>query len=554
MKKTSKFLLITVLSIFIAVIQNSCEKKPTLPSVTTVSVSAITRTTAASGGNVTDDGGAEVTTRGVCWCENENPTIINNNTIDGSGTGSFTSSLASLTPGTNYYVRAYAINSAGTAYGNQVSFTTQDIQLPLLTTSDVTSVTETTAVSGGNITDDGGGQITARGVCWSTTENPTTSDNTTTDGTGLGSFTSNLTGLSPATTYYVRAYATNNAGIAYGNEVTFATNIAIPDHNFLNALLEKGVDIDGDNFINPVEAQAITFLDVSEKNISDMTGIEEFINLDTLNCCLNQITTLDVSNNTALLMLDCHRNQLTGLDVSNNTALEYLYCSSNQLTTLDVSNNTALEYLLSCSNQLTTLDVTNNTALLKLDCHNNQITSLDVLNNTALLELYCRQNQFTNLDVTSNTALEFLSCGGNQLTTLNVTNNTALEYLFCDYNQITTLDVSSNTALIHFACRENQLTTLDVASNTALEILQCGENQLTTLDVSNNTALQILQCFDNQLTTLDISNNTALEYIGLSDMPTLFQVCVWVIPFPPAGVSCDTTGSPSVYFTTECSK
>ncbi len=201
----------------------SCKKGPTLPSVATTTVSEITQETASSGGNVTDDGGEEVTARGVCWSTTQNPTTGSNITTDGSGTGIYTSNLTGLTAGTEYYVRAYATNSEGTAYGNQVFFTTLPINLPTLTTDPVTSITQTTAVSGGNITDDGGAAVTARGVCWSTSTDPTTADNTTTDGSGTGVFTSNLTGLSPNTYYYVRAYAVNSEGTAYGNEVTFTT-------------------------------------------------------------------------------------------------------------------------------------------------------------------------------------------------------------------------------------------------------------------------------------------------------------------------------------------
>ncbi len=96
-------------------------------------------------------------------------------------------------------------------------------QLPLVTTSDIGEKTQATALCGGNITSDGGGSVTARGVCWSTSQFPTISDYITTDGTGIGSFTSNITGLDGNTVYYLRAYATNSAGMAYGNEVTFKT-------------------------------------------------------------------------------------------------------------------------------------------------------------------------------------------------------------------------------------------------------------------------------------------------------------------------------------------
>jgi uncharacterized protein (TIGR02145 family) len=121
-------------------------------------------------------------------------------------------------------VRAYATNEAGTTYGNQQSFTTSPVMLATVTTADVTSITETTAVSGGNITDDGGGTVTARGVCWSSTsQTPTVSDSKTEDGSGKGIFISNITGLEPGTTYNVRAYAENSAGIQYGPLKSFPT-------------------------------------------------------------------------------------------------------------------------------------------------------------------------------------------------------------------------------------------------------------------------------------------------------------------------------------------
>ena len=95
--------------------------------------------------------------------------------------------------------------------------------LPTLTTTAVTSITSTTAASGGNISNDGGATVTARGVCWSTSPNPVVTGNHTTDGTGAGAFASNITGLAATTTYYIRAYATNSVGTAYGNEISFST-------------------------------------------------------------------------------------------------------------------------------------------------------------------------------------------------------------------------------------------------------------------------------------------------------------------------------------------
>ena len=114
--------------------------------------------------------------------------------------------------------------------------------------------------------------------------------------------------------------------------------------------------------------------------------------------------------------------------------------------------------------------------------------------------------------------------------------------------------------------KNNLFTTLDVSYNPDLKLFHCGGNQLTTLDVSSNTALTVLDCSLNQLTSLDVSNNIHLGTAGwmfidhnlegliISGMPTLEEVCVWELPFPPDGVPVDTMGSPNVYFTTECSK
>jgi hypothetical protein len=197
-------------------------------TLTTTAATSITLTTAISGGNITADGGGVLTAKGVCWSTTANPTITGAKTVDGTGTGIFTSNLSGLQPATIYHVRAYATNSAGTSYGNDISFITSPIVVASLTTTVVTSVTSTTAVSGGIITSDGGGVITARGVCWSITEKPTINNSKTIDGTGTGSFTSNLSVLQPRTTYHVRAYATNSAGNAYGNELIFITDDVIP--------------------------------------------------------------------------------------------------------------------------------------------------------------------------------------------------------------------------------------------------------------------------------------------------------------------------------------
>lgn len=227
MKRTLNFL-VTVCLLSGILFLHGCKKDPDLPTLTTTAVSETTINSAKSGGNITSDGRAEITARGVCWGTTSKPTITGSKTSDGKGTGSFTSSLTGLTPNTMYYVRAYATNSAGTAYGNEVSFTTSQIVVATITTTAASAITANSATSGGNITADGGGAITARGVCWNTSVNPTTANSKTSDATGTGTFTSSITNLLPGTTYYVKAYATNSAGTAYGNEISFKTLAVIP--------------------------------------------------------------------------------------------------------------------------------------------------------------------------------------------------------------------------------------------------------------------------------------------------------------------------------------
>ena len=194
-------------------------------------------------------------------------------------------------------------------------------------------------------------------------------------------------------------------GIAVINETNF------PDEEFRSWVLKQ--DYGKDGYLTDDEIASVKEINVNNKNIVSLKGIEYFTALTELKCNSNNLTTLDVSNNTSLTKLVCSNNQLTTLDVTKNTSLIYLHCYKNQLTTLDVSKNTALKELYCYNNQLTTLDVSKNTALTKLHCSYNQLTTLDVSKNTALIHLACSNNQLTTLDVSKNTALIYLYCYNN---------------------------------------------------------------------------------------------------------------------------------------------
>ncbi len=204
-----------------------------------------------------------------------------------------------------------------------------------------------------------------------------------------------------------------------------------PDMKFREWLSKQGYGIDG--VLTDAEIKKVEHINVAKEEIKNLKGIEYFKNLKSLVCSDNQLSALDVSNNTQLEILQCYGNKLSTLDVSKNVALEEIRCHFNHLTSLDVSNNIALE---------------------KLWCHSNQLTTLCVAKNSALTELYCYSNQ---------------------LTTLDVSNNPNLTGLFCESNKLITLDVSNNQALIRLHCHQNQIK--DEAMDALIESLPTVENR-----------------------------------------------------------------------------
>lgn len=232
-KSLSFFVILSVLAVL--TMFQGC-KKATVPELTTVAISEIGLNSAVSGGTIVADGGEDITEKGVCWSTTTNPTVADAKTNNGTGSANFVSNLVGLQEGTLYYVRAFATNEVGTAYGNELSFTTDQVTGAVLTTTQVSAVTSVSATAGGEVTNDGGGNITARGVCWGTSPNPTVAGNKTTNGTGIGIFTSNLSPLTDGTVYYYRAYANNSSGTTYGPEYQFITPVTDADGNVYKAV------------------------------------------------------------------------------------------------------------------------------------------------------------------------------------------------------------------------------------------------------------------------------------------------------------------------------
>ena len=237
---------------------------------------------------------------------------------------------------------------------------------------------------------------------------------------------------------------------------------------------------------------AVTELDLSNKGLTDLGGIEYFTGLTDLNLRDNALTALDVSKNVNLTNLNLQGNALTSLDVSKNV----------NLTNLNLRDNA-----------LTSLDVTKNTVLTDLDCTGNQLTAIDVSNNTELVNLNLQNNRLTALDVSKNTKLQFLNCNNSSIGTLDVSKNTELLSLSCTGCGLTNLDVSANTKLQGLSCYNNTLTELDVSGLTELNQLQCSNNRLAELDLSANTKLTWINCDNNRFAELDISHITDLQYL-----------------------------------------
>lgn len=199
-----------------------------LPQVSTGSPTVLSSSSVYVDGNVTADGGSPVSQRGFCWSLSPNPTIANNTSQNGTGLGSFNQTVQPLSPSTTYYIRAYATNTEGTAYGNQVTVTTSapntNGSLPIVETLPIQYYDGYSAISGGNVIDDGGLAVTSRGVCWAIGTTPTINNVCSNDGMGAGSFQSSVSNLIlPSISYFVRAYATNEFGTAYGVTYAFST-------------------------------------------------------------------------------------------------------------------------------------------------------------------------------------------------------------------------------------------------------------------------------------------------------------------------------------------
>lgn len=297
----------------------------------------------------------------------------------------------------------------------------------------------------------------------------------------------------------------------------------IPDVEFEKKLIALGID-DGpaDGKVLTSKVQTVKSLTLDTRIISDLTGIQDFTALETLSANgggYNFLTenadgllkTLDVSKNLNLTSLSCYANKLTSLDISKNTKLTSLDFSANKIASIDITKNLNLNKLILYATLINTLDISKHQALRTFDCSSTKATSIDVSKNPGLLLLNVSNNKLTTLDVSKNTNLYALYCNSNSLTSIDTSKNLNLLYFQCFINPLAALDLSNNILLQTLDCSDTSLTTLDVSQNINLTSLSCGSEKLTSIDLTKNLKLESFTGSHGQFKTLDFSKNTNLS-------------------------------------------
>lgn len=243
-----------------------------------------------------------------------------------------------------------------------------------------------------------------------------------------------------------------------------------PDDNFRKYVSEK-LDKDKNGVLSDSEISCVEEINVTNKKISSLQGIDIFSNLKKLKCSLNKITNLDLSKNTMLIYLDCGVNKLDNLNISNNIMLKHLELYMCEIHNLDVTKNINLETLDCSCNCLSSLDVSKNGKLTSLDCSFNSISNLDLSGNPLLTELKCYYNNMFSIKITNNANLAYLDCSNNYISNLDLSKNTKINTIKCNYNDINNIDVRNCTELVSLQCDAGAIENIDLSNNKKLETL-----------------------------------------------------------------------------------
>ncbi|MBO4580236.1 MAG: S-layer homology domain-containing protein [Clostridiales bacterium] len=322
----------------------------------------------------------------------------------------------------------------------------------------------------------------------------------------------------------------NNVTIKAGEPAKFE-NVAVNASNFpdeiFRAYISENVDTDNDGYLSEDEME-IRHINVHSLNISSLKGIELFTSLVSLSCGNNQLTSLDISKNTALEDLSCFNNNLKTLDVSHNTALKELGCYYTQLTKLDVSKNTKLKRLSCDCNQLTGLDVSKNKELKYLICDNNKLTKLDVSNNPALKTIYCHENLLSDLNLKGCSELKNLHCYKNRLTNIDISDCYKLVYSVNNGNKVISNGKVMYSSLpdgapefMYELILDPDTTILTGRSSIALKLnktslnLICGKTETLKATLKGATGKISWKSSDKNIAAVDSSGKITAKQAGL---------------------------------------
>ncbi|WP_298763042.1 leucine-rich repeat domain-containing protein [uncultured Polaribacter sp.] len=269
----------------------------------------------------------------------------------------------------------------------------------------------------------------------------------------------------------------------------------IADTNFENYLEFKGLGNgeNNDNSVDTAKISALKVLDISDENITDLTGIEAFVSLTNLNASANVITSLDLSKNIELETVNLAQNKLTNVDFSKNIKITDLNVSGNKLTTLDLSKNTALTVLDTKLNLLTAIDFNNNKALKEVNLGSNNLVNLDLSSLINLERLDCFNSNVSSINISKNKKLNYADLSSNQLENINLYGNIALSRLIVGFNKLKYLDIQNNTNLVELNTSFNELIGLNL-KNTKNWIL-------FNIDLRNNPNLTCVEVDDVSFST-----------------------------------------------------
>lgn len=298
------------------------------------------------------------------------------------------------------------------------------------------------------------------------------------------------------------------AGLGFSSN---AQNVNIPDANFKAFLVgNSSINTNADTEIQVSEASAYTGgINCNNMSISDMSGIEAF---------------------TSLTTLECSYNPLDNLDLSYNTVLATFYCNNGALTSLILPTSNSLSNVIIQNNLLTSLNISVVPGLTSLHINGNMLTSIDLSSNAELLALYCGNNMLTDIDISSTPDLIVLSIPGNQVASLDLSNNPGLLNLDCSWNNLISLDVSTNIDLVSLRCYNNiDISSLDLSANVALTTVECQDNMIDILNVANgnNIAITTFNATGNPVTCIQVDDAaySTANWLGIDVTASFSEDC-----------------------------